>query len=90
MTQECIMYKRELPFRLQNVFTVSVGNLPPTASVLIRITYVAELRVDCGIVTFSVPGSVAPWEVEPNLDQVTQVSTYSHFRIFRGIKLTFL
>ena len=56
----------------QDVFTVSVGNLPPGASVLIKITYVAELVVEGEQIVFSLPGSVAPWKKTAALDQTTQ------------------
>lgn len=58
---------------LQDVFTVSVGNLPPDASVLIKITYVAELTVEGEHIVFRLPGSVAPWKTEAALCEVTQV-----------------
>ncbi|KAJ8314784.1 hypothetical protein KUTeg_006934 [Tegillarca granosa] len=45
-----------------DVFTVSVGNLPPGAFVLIKITYVTELQVEGEKISFNVPGSVAPWK----------------------------
>ena len=57
---------------MQDVFTVSVGNLPPGASVLIKITYVAELSVEGENIVFSLPGSVAPWKQETALDATTQ------------------
>ena len=59
---------------LQDVFTVSVGNLPPKASVLIKITYVAELQTDGELIHFALPASVAPWDKDPALSQQTQVS----------------
>ena len=55
------------------MFTVSVGNLPPGALVLIKITYVTELTVDREHICFSLPGSVAPWKRDQALDEVTQV-----------------
>ncbi|XP_065907785.1 protein mono-ADP-ribosyltransferase PARP4-like isoform X2 [Dysidea avara] len=55
-----------------DVFTVSVGNLPPGASVLIKITYVAELLVEGENIVFSLPGSVAPWKKDSALDTTTQ------------------
>ncbi|XP_065826671.1 protein mono-ADP-ribosyltransferase PARP4-like isoform X4 [Oscarella lobularis] len=55
-----------------DVFTVSVGNLPPDASVLIKITYVAELAVEGESVAFSLPGSVAPWKKKDALSEITQ------------------
>ena len=44
------------------MFSVSVGNLPPKANVLIKITYVTELSTDGGNLVFSLLGSVAPWK----------------------------
>ena len=58
----------------QDVFTVSVGNLPPNATVLIKITYVAELQVEAELISFRLPGSVAPWKQETATKDKTQVS----------------
>ena len=58
---------------VQDVFTVSVGNLPAGASVLIKITYVSELQVEGENIVFTLPGSVAPWKKEAALDETTQV-----------------
>ncbi|KAL9969636.1 hypothetical protein ACROYT_G021872 [Oculina patagonica] len=55
-----------------DVFTVSVGNLPPGALVLIKITYVTELTVDREHICFSLPGSLAPWTRDKALEEVTQ------------------
>ena len=44
------------------MFTVSVGNLPPQAIVVIKITYVTELQVEGELINFRLPGSVAPWK----------------------------
>ncbi|XP_053398285.1 protein mono-ADP-ribosyltransferase PARP4-like [Mercenaria mercenaria] len=57
-----------------DVFTVSVGNLPPGATVLIKITYVAELQVEGEMVSFRLPGSVAPWKKD-SLKETTQHET---------------
>ena len=62
---------------VQDVFTVSVGNLPPKASVIIKITYVAELQVEGELINFTLPASVAPWDRDPALSQVTQVSHWN-------------
>ncbi|KJE92815.1 polymerase [Capsaspora owczarzaki ATCC 30864] len=43
-----------------DVFTVSVGNLPPACACLIKITYISELGVDGSDVVFTLPSSVAP------------------------------
>ncbi|CAG5134171.1 unnamed protein product, partial [Candidula unifasciata] len=55
-----------------DVFTVSVGNLPPGATVLIKITYVAELQVEGDNISFSLPAAVAPWKETSALKQSTQ------------------
>ncbi|XP_059198459.1 protein mono-ADP-ribosyltransferase PARP4 isoform X2 [Centropristis striata] len=57
-----------------DVFTISVGNLPPAATVLIKVTFVSELIVRDGSILFSLPGSVAPWQESEALNQTTQVS----------------
>ncbi|XP_077946964.1 protein mono-ADP-ribosyltransferase PARP4-like isoform X2 [Gasterosteus aculeatus] len=57
-----------------DVFTISVGNLPPGASVLIKVTFVCELVVRDGSVLFSLPGSAAPWQEGAALNQTTQVT----------------
>lgn len=59
---------------LQDVFTISVGNLPPGATVLIKVTFVSELIVRDGTILFSLPGSVAPWQESAALNQTTQVT----------------
>ena len=63
----------------QDVFTVSVGNLPPHATVIIEVTYVAELQVEGENIVFSIPGSVAPWKETGALDDVTQVSQLLYY-----------
>ncbi|MBN3294535.1 PARP4 polymerase, partial [Polypterus senegalus] len=55
-----------------DVFTISVGNLPPEATVLIKITYVTELSVNFGLISFRLPGSVAPWQQSKALNEKTQ------------------
>uniref|UniRef100_A0A8C1KT10 Poly [ADP-ribose] polymerase n=1 Tax=Cyprinus carpio TaxID=7962 RepID=A0A8C1KT10_CYPCA len=56
-----------------DVFTISVGNLPPGATVLIKVTFITELVVRSGSIVFSLSGSVAPWEQRAALYQTTQV-----------------
>uniref|UniRef100_A0A8C2ZWQ6 Poly [ADP-ribose] polymerase n=1 Tax=Cyclopterus lumpus TaxID=8103 RepID=A0A8C2ZWQ6_CYCLU len=56
-----------------DVFTISVGNLPPGATVLIKVSFVSELIVKDGSVVFSLPGSVAPWQQSAAINQTTQV-----------------
>uniref|UniRef100_H3DDY7 Poly [ADP-ribose] polymerase n=1 Tax=Tetraodon nigroviridis TaxID=99883 RepID=H3DDY7_TETNG len=57
-----------------DVFTISVGNLPPAATVLVKVTFVSELVVQGGSILFSLPGSVAPWQESAALNQTTQVT----------------
>ncbi|KAL0963604.1 hypothetical protein UPYG_G00308500 [Umbra pygmaea] len=57
-----------------DVFTISVGNLPAGATVLIKVTFVTELVVKDGMINFSLPGSVAPWQQSSALNQRTQVT----------------
>ncbi|XP_060065436.1 protein mono-ADP-ribosyltransferase PARP4-like [Ylistrum balloti] len=45
-----------------DVFTVSVGNVPANADVVIKITYVTELQVEDDLVSFRLPGTLAPWK----------------------------
>ena len=56
---------------------MSVGNLPPGASVLIKITYVAELQVEGELISFRLPGSVAPWKKDTAMKDITQVDNES-------------
>ncbi|XP_056611190.1 protein mono-ADP-ribosyltransferase PARP4 isoform X2 [Triplophysa dalaica] len=57
-----------------DVFTISVGNLPPGATVLIKVTFITELVVKAGSIIFSLPGSVAPWQQSAALNQKTQTT----------------
>ncbi|XP_016118155.1 poly [ADP-ribose] polymerase 4-like [Sinocyclocheilus grahami] len=57
-----------------DVFTISVGNLPPGATVLIKVTFITELLVRSGSIIFSLSGSVAPWQQSAALNQTTQTT----------------
>ncbi|RXN35111.1 poly [ADP-ribose] polymerase 4 isoform X1 [Labeo rohita] len=57
-----------------DVFTISVGNLPPGATVLIKVTFITELVVRSGSIVFSLSGSVAPWQQRAALNQTTQAT----------------
>ncbi|XP_069495299.1 protein mono-ADP-ribosyltransferase PARP4 isoform X2 [Ambystoma mexicanum] len=57
---------------MPDVFTVSVGNLPPKATVLIKITYVTELVMEYGLVKFTLPVAVAPCQEDKALKENTQ------------------
>ncbi|KAL6044894.1 Protein mono-ADP-ribosyltransferase parp4 [Balamuthia mandrillaris] len=58
-----------------DVFTVSVGNLPPKCSVMIKITYVTELAVDGPNINFVLPASVSPPQKDQALKTKTQETT---------------
>lgn len=56
-----------------NVFTVSVGNIPPHAKIVIKITYVSELSITGepdSKIKFGLPGTIAPW-----LEKSTQIGS---------------
>ena len=60
-------------FLFQDVFTVSVGNLPPKAKVLIKITYIMELSIQGTRAVFFMPATVAPWQQDRALNENSQV-----------------
>ncbi|KAL3858028.1 hypothetical protein ACJMK2_012644 [Sinanodonta woodiana] len=60
-----------------DVFSVSVGNLPPNSDVLIKITFITELQVSGDNVCFYLPSSVAPWLKDAALAQEKQESLHS-------------
>ncbi|XP_069859243.1 protein mono-ADP-ribosyltransferase PARP4 [Dipodomys merriami] len=55
-----------------DVFTVSVGNLPPKAKVLIKITYITELSIQGPVAVFFMPATVAPWQRDKALNENLQ------------------
>ncbi|RDD38355.1 Poly [ADP-ribose] polymerase 4 [Trichoplax sp. H2] len=55
-----------------DIFTVSVGNLPPNSKVLIKITYVTELSMEGDCFDFFLPSNLAPWKKQEALSNVTQ------------------
>ncbi|KAK7153948.1 hypothetical protein R3I94_007341 [Phoxinus phoxinus] len=57
-----------------DVFTISVGNLPPGATVLIKVMFITELVVRSGSIVFSLAGSVAPWQQSAALNLTTQAT----------------
>ncbi|XP_013771908.1 uncharacterized protein LOC106457068 [Limulus polyphemus] len=58
-----------------DIFTVSVGNLPPNSTAIIKITYVTETAMEGDVVCFSVPSSVASGIKDGALQQTTQTTT---------------
>ncbi|XP_075598343.1 protein mono-ADP-ribosyltransferase PARP4 isoform X1 [Balearica regulorum gibbericeps] len=55
-----------------DIFVISVGNLPPNSTVVIKITYITELSFQHGCITFHLPASVSPWQQDKALNENTQ------------------
>ncbi|XP_035398698.1 protein mono-ADP-ribosyltransferase PARP4 [Cygnus atratus] len=55
-----------------DIFVISVGNLSPNSTVLIKITYITELSCQNGCITFHMPASVSPWQQDKALNENTQ------------------
>ncbi|XP_068786394.1 protein mono-ADP-ribosyltransferase PARP4 isoform X2 [Struthio camelus] len=55
-----------------DVFVISVGNLPPNSTVLIKISYVTELNFHNGCIAFHLPASLSPWQQDKALNEKTQ------------------
>lgn len=58
-----------------DIFTVSVGNLPPNCTAIIKITYVTEIAIEGDLICFSVPSSVASGIKDSALQHTTQTTT---------------
>ncbi|KAM6342212.1 protein mono-ADP-ribosyltransferase PARP4 isoform 2-T3 [Podargus strigoides] len=56
----------------EDVFVISVGNLPPNSTAVIKITYITELSYQYGCITFHMPASVSPWQQDKALNENTQ------------------
>ncbi|NWT46464.1 PARP4 polymerase, partial [Chroicocephalus maculipennis] len=50
-----------------DIFVISVGNLPPNCTVVIKITYITELSFQHGCITFHLPASVSPLQQDKAL-----------------------
>ncbi|NXL52624.1 PARP4 polymerase, partial [Podilymbus podiceps] len=50
-----------------DIFVISVGNLSPNSTVVIKITYITELSFQHGCITFHIPASVSPWQQDKAL-----------------------
>jgi len=59
----------------KDVFTVSVGNLPPKTTAIIKITYITELSVEGDEIIFTLPNSIAPTKKS----QATKVISFQPF-----------
>ncbi|XP_054079556.1 protein mono-ADP-ribosyltransferase PARP4 isoform X3 [Rissa tridactyla] len=55
-----------------DIFVISVGNLPPNCTVVIKITYITELSFQHGCITFHLPASVSPLQQDKALNENTQ------------------
>ncbi|XP_053944280.1 protein mono-ADP-ribosyltransferase PARP4 [Cuculus canorus] len=55
-----------------DIFVISVGNLPPNSTVVIKITYITELSFQHGSITFHLPASLSPWQQDKALNENTQ------------------
>ncbi|KAH3765890.1 protein mono-ADP-ribosyltransferase PARP4 [Pelomyxa schiedti] len=60
-----------------NVFTVSVGNLPPSTNVIIKITYITEIESEGDARKFICPSSLVAKQKFSALDHMNQVTTKS-------------
>lgn len=60
---------------------MSVGNLPAKATVIIKVTYIMELKCSYSSVSFSIPGTVASWQEDQALKENTQVTVLLIFII---------
>ncbi|NWI18989.1 PARP4 polymerase, partial [Crypturellus soui] len=50
-----------------DIFVISVGNLPPNSTVLVKISYITELSSHNGCISFHLPASVSPWQQDKAL-----------------------
>ncbi|XP_062958691.1 protein mono-ADP-ribosyltransferase PARP4 isoform X2 [Cynocephalus volans] len=83
-----------------DVFTVSVGNLPPKAKVLIKITYITELSIQGAVAVFFMPASVAPWQQDRALNEnlqdtvekicVKEIGTKQSFSLTMSIEMPYV
>uniref|UniRef100_A0A669QAC7 Poly [ADP-ribose] polymerase n=1 Tax=Phasianus colchicus TaxID=9054 RepID=A0A669QAC7_PHACC len=56
-----------------DIFVITVGNICPNSTVLIKVTYITELSCQNGCITFHMPASVSPWQQDKALNENTQV-----------------
>ncbi|XP_052527246.1 protein mono-ADP-ribosyltransferase PARP4 isoform X2 [Tympanuchus pallidicinctus] len=55
-----------------DIFVITVGNICPNSTVLIKVTYITELSCQNGCITFHMPASVSPWQQDKALNENTQ------------------
>ncbi|KAF6120831.1 poly(ADP-ribose) polymerase family member 4 [Phyllostomus discolor] len=83
-----------------DVFTVSVGNLPPKAKVLIKITYITELSIQGTVAIFFMPATVAPWQQDKALNEniqdtvekiyIKEIGTKQRFSLSMSIEMPYV
>uniref|UniRef100_A0A8D2D2A3 Poly [ADP-ribose] polymerase n=1 Tax=Sciurus vulgaris TaxID=55149 RepID=A0A8D2D2A3_SCIVU len=82
-----------------DIFTVSVGNLPAQAKVLIKITYITELSIQGSVAVFFMPATVAPWQQDKALNEnlqdkvkkiyVKEIGTKQSFSLTMSIEMPY-
>nr|XP_054384656.1 protein mono-ADP-ribosyltransferase PARP4 isoform X5 [Pongo abelii] len=83
-----------------DVFTVSVGNLPPKAKVLIKIAYITELSILGTVGVFFMPATVAPWQQDKALNEnlqdtvekicIKEIGTKQSFSLTMSIEMPYV
>ncbi|XP_055988932.1 protein mono-ADP-ribosyltransferase PARP4 [Sorex fumeus] len=83
-----------------DIFTVSIGNLPPKGKVLIKITYITELSIQGTAALFFIPASVAPWQQDKALNEniqdtvkkicVKEIGTEQSFSLTMSIEMPYV
>mmetsp|Transcript_293 Transcript_293/g.306 ORF Transcript_293/g.306 Transcript_293/m.306 type:complete len:853 (+) Transcript_293:33-2591(+) len=71
-----------------DVFVTSLGNIPPGAEVIIKITYVSELEVDGKDIKFVLPTSVAPRYAPPADLQTQTLPSISNVFFSIGLEMS--
>ncbi|KAM8819719.1 LOW QUALITY PROTEIN: protein mono-ADP-ribosyltransferase PARP4 [Eudromia elegans] len=67
-----------------DIFVISVGNLPPNSTVLIKISYITELSSHNGCISFRLPVSVSPWQQDKALNE-----NHSRFSLDMSIEMPY-
>ncbi|XP_069323865.1 protein mono-ADP-ribosyltransferase PARP4 isoform X2 [Eulemur rufifrons] len=83
-----------------DIFTVSVGNLPPKAKVLIKVTYITELSIQGAAAVFFMPAAVAPWQQDRALNEnlqdtvkkicIKEIGTKQSFSLTMSIEMPYV
>lgn len=60
-----------------NIFTVSVGNLPPACEVVVEIEYVTLLDASDNVVRFSLPTTIAPRYIPGSMEDDGHIPTHA-------------